>query len=102
MEITLNVKELIGLARLTVEQAEKFCTHPNYKLRGSLMVIIDNRKIIQYDQANPQFGMLTHITAKNNGTVTFTEEGERKKVLLGDAILIILKEDKVKYAIFND
>lgn len=102
MNISLNAKELIGLARLTVEQAEKFCIHPNYKLRGSLIVIIDNRKIIQYDQANPRFGMLIDITAKNNGTVTFTQEGERKKVLLEDSILIVLKEDKVKYAIFND
>ncbi|HMS91094.1 MAG TPA: hypothetical protein PKC87_02655 [Candidatus Absconditabacterales bacterium] len=102
MEITLNVKELIGLARLTVEQAEKFCTHANYKLSGSIFVLLDNQEFLGYTKSSVRFGTIIRITAKNQGTVTFTEKGERRSILLGDSILIVFKDDKPKYAIFNE
>ena len=91
----LTIKSLIGLAKLTVDQVTKYLDHPNYQLKGSQVVLVDNFNVIygasdEFLEGNlVKIGQSKRVYASNWSR--FLEE---------DMFLIIFKEGKPTYIVF--
>lgn len=94
----ITVKDLIGMSKLTLEQAKKYLEHPNYSLKGSPIAIIKNDSI---DPETMITGELEDVSV--DGEISFRNEGicTFKPALLDvNTILIIFPKDKPAQAVF--
>ena len=91
----LTIKSLIGLAKLTVDQVTKYLDHPNYQLKGSQVVLVDNFNVIY--GASDEFleGYLVKI-----GQSKRVYASNWSRFLEEDMFLIIFKEGKPTYIVF--
>ena len=93
----ITVKDLIGVSKLTLDQAIKYFEHPNYMLKGSEMVIMDNETI---DPEKIISGTLNAIS--DEGEISFVADGECviQTVSLEEKILIVFPKELPAQAIF--
>jgi len=101
--LQLDVKTLIGLARLSLSQTKAYLDHSNYKLRGSKIAVLNN------DIQNPFHWVLegSDITLTGMGesddTILMSINGRGEKPFKVEKfIIVIFKEGKATYAVYND
>lgn len=96
-ENKLDVKTLIGVARLTYNQLMNYFNHYNYNLKGATVEVksndLNNQKVLHsgtIENVNKDY-----IYIKNNTDIQPVALGKEK-------ILIIYKTGKPAYAVYND
>jgi len=103
--LTLTLKQLIGLELLTIPQAIRGLDWHNWQLRGAKVALIKDTNILAQDFITTYeirgSGKLNKINEL--GEVVFTPDGgEEETVKLGTKIiLIILKDDERRYVVFG-
>ena len=90
----LTSKSLIGMSYLTVSQAIKYLEHPNYMLKDSEMVIINDDAVVIHA------GTLHGISQTYE--ISFIADGEciMQTVSLKENILIVFPKELPAQAIF--
>lgn len=103
-KITLDIKTLIGLGKLSLAQVEKYMDHDNYRLKGSDIRIFDNS--LEFGLKNRFPNLPLKLAGINEQHTILFSVGDSKEqtefILQSDLVLIIFKEGKAKYAVFND
>ncbi|MEI6671969.1 MAG: hypothetical protein WCL02_00995 [bacterium] len=94
----LDVKTLIGVARLTYNQLIQYFNHYNYNLKGATVEVksndLNNQKVIHS-------GIIENVNEKY--IYIKNEHADVQPVALGpEKILIIYKIGKPAYAVYND
>lgn len=99
---TVTIKGLIGLARLTTEQLERYLDHPNYNLRGLKINILKNN--LNCPEYLLSHTILKGMDVQDKDILISIHGKEEEKFDLGkDFILIIYNKDgEPKYAVFNN
>lgn len=93
----LNLKSVIGMSYLSKEQAIKYLDHPNYKLRGSVVVLIDDFNVLDGIQ-DPIASTLLDIVPGLVNTIVRTDNW--KKLWTPNRVLIIFKEEKPAFVVY--
>jgi hypothetical protein len=103
-KLTLDIKTLIGLGKLSLAQVGKYMDHDNYLLKGSDIRIFGNS--LEFELWNRFPNLPIKLAGINEQHTILFSVGESKEqtefVLQSHLVLIIFKEGKAKYAVFSD
>ncbi len=93
----MNLKSIIGLARLTVDQAIKYLDHTNYNLRGLVVVLIDDFNVLDGTHETVASTLQDIVPGEIN---TMVKTDHWYKIWTSNRVLIIFKEGKPAFAVY--